>query len=41
MIALRVNAGMIAKAKKGIYPSTAPIGYKNNKERQFVRNRPL
>ena len=36
MIALRVNAGMIAKAKKGIYPSTAPIGYKNNKETKTI-----
>ena len=28
-IALRVNVGMKAKAEKGIYPSRAPIGYKN------------
>ncbi len=29
MIAQRVTAGMRAKAAKGIYPSKAPIGYKN------------
>lgn len=30
--ALRVNLGMRAMAEKGIYPSRAPIGYKNAKD---------
>lgn len=29
MIGMRVNAGMQTKAEQGIYPSKAPIGYKN------------
>lgn len=32
LIAMRVNAGMKAMAEKGIYPSRAPIGYKNAKD---------
>lgn len=36
MIAMRVNAGMIAKAKTGVYPSVAPIGYKNDTKTKTI-----